>query len=112
MPEWTNEELQAVIAEVARRSTIDPDFRALALKDAAAAISMVGGRPAPKDQSFRFVESSGDQKVIALPDPVPDLEELSEAELVAIAGGDVRVGTDFKYTPSGPSGAGAVTWSR
>jgi hypothetical protein len=111
MPEWTNEELQAVLGEVARRSTVDPEFRALALKDAAAAISMVGGRPAPKDQSYRFVEHT-DAKVILLPDPVPDLEELSEAELVAIAGGDVRVGADFKTTPTGPSGAGAVTWGR
>ena len=34
MPEWTNEELEAVIGEVARRSTVDPEFRALALKDA------------------------------------------------------------------------------
>jgi hypothetical protein len=112
MADWKKDELQAAIAEVARRSTVDPDFRALAVKDAAAAIAKVGGKPAPADQAFRFVENSGDTKVILLPDPVPDLEELSESELVAIAGGDVKVGGDFKTSPTGPSGAAAGSWGR
>jgi len=59
----------------------------LALKDAASAIAKVSGKAAPEGQKFRFVDNSGPEKVIALPDPVPDLEELSEAELAAIAGG-------------------------
>jgi hypothetical protein len=87
MPKWTIDELEAVLAEVARRSSVDPDFRALALKDAASAIAKVSGKAAPEGQKFRFVDNSGPEKVIALPDPVPDLEELSEAELAAIAGG-------------------------
>lgn len=87
MPKWTIDELEAVLAEVARRSSVDPDFRALALKDGASAIAKVSGKAAPEGQTFRFVDNSGAEKVIPLPDPVPDLEELSEAELAAIAGG-------------------------
>jgi len=99
MSKWTIEELETVFAEIARRSSVDPEFRALALKDAASAIARVSGKPAPEDQRFRFVDNSGPEKIIPLPDPVPDLEELSEAELAAIAGGATDgSGPNDKYT--------------
>jgi len=53
---WTIEELETVLAEIARRSSADPEFRALALRDAASAIGRVSGKAAPEDQRFRFVE--------------------------------------------------------
>lgn len=111
MAEWTNDELQAVVSEVSRRASVDPDFRGLAIKDGAAAIKDISGKPAPDGYTFNFVDNSGMVKTIPLVDPVPDLEELSEAELTAVAGGvasDVKV--EVKVTPTGPTAA--VTWTR
>lgn len=118
MAKWTIDELEAVLAEVARRSSVDPDFRALALKDGASAIARVSGKAAPEGQKFRFVDNSGSEKVIPLPDPVPDLEELSEAELAAIAGGAdgahppqpprYQLIWDVHQSPQGTSGGAGI----
>src|SRR5262249_92462 len=92
MKDWTNEELQATFAEVARRAAVDPEFRALALTDSVAAIARVTPRPLPDGVTFRFVDNSGPTKIIPLPDPVPGIsEELSEVELENIAGGDTSI---------------------
>src|SRR5436309_2704484 len=114
MPKWTVDELEAILAEIARRSSVDPDFRALALKDAASAIANVSGRAAPVDQKFRFVDNSGSDKVIPLPDPVPDLEELSDAELAAVAGGTDHGGGCYPGIPPArsPGSLGGGAWSR
>jgi hypothetical protein len=103
MPKWTPNELEAVLAEIARRSSVDPDFRALAIKDAASAITKVSGKGAPEGQTFRFADNSGPEKVIALPEPVPDLEELSEAELAAIAGGAGNGNQQYTINLDGPT---------
>lgn len=86
---WTNEEMQEVVQEVLRRSSVDPEFRALALKDSASAMAKVTTKSLPSDVSFKFVDNSGKVKTLALPDPLPEItqEDLSEAELEAIAGG-------------------------
>jgi len=107
---WTIEELETVFAEIARRSSVDPEFRALALKDAASAIARVSGKPAPQDQRFRFVDNSGPEKIIPLPDPVPDLEELSEAELAAIAGGGTDGSRPYTITEGTPQPT--TMWTR
>lgn len=86
---WTNEELQDAIQELMSRTATDLEFRALALKDSASAIEKIGGRPLVSDMTFKFVDNSGTLKTIPLPDLLPALqeEELSEAELEAVAGG-------------------------
>ena len=88
-PELT--EIQQALREVARRSAVDPDFRKLAVKDASAAIAKVHNKPLPPDYTFRFVDNSGTVKTIPLPDPVTGIEELSEAELEQVAGGNIAV---------------------
>jgi len=88
MKYWKNEELQHVLAEVARRSATDPEFRALALRDATNAISRINPNALPKDVIFKFVDNSGSTKTIPLPDPVNDAsDELSDDELEKVAGG-------------------------
>jgi hypothetical protein len=92
MNSWTNEELQNTFAEIARRAAINPEFRALALKDSAAAIAKVNPKPLPQGMTFQFVDNSGTHKIIPLPDPVPGIsEELSETELENVAGGDSSI---------------------
>jgi hypothetical protein len=101
---WTDAELQDVIAEVSRRATIDPEFRRLALNDAAAAISRITQKALPWEVTFKFVDNSGPVKTIALPDPVVDIfeRELSESELEAVAGGDFSVTANWSKKPKAP----------
>jgi hypothetical protein len=88
MKNWTNEELQEALAAVARRTAIDPAFRALALQDGATAISRVTQRPLPNNITFRFVDNSGTLKTIPLPDPIPQpTDELEEEALEKVSGG-------------------------
>ncbi|MGH9916997.1 MAG: hypothetical protein ACRD63_17120 [Pyrinomonadaceae bacterium] len=44
-------------------------------------------KPLPENLAFVFHDNSGVLKHFPLPDPVPGIEELSEEELLAIAGG-------------------------
>jgi hypothetical protein len=88
MNNWTNEELQEALAAVARRTAIDPAFRALALQDGATAISRVTQKPLPNNITFRFVDNSGTLKTIPLPDPIPQpTDELEEDALEKVSGG-------------------------
>jgi hypothetical protein len=88
MNNWTNEELQRTLNEVARRSTIDPEFRALALENGAEAISKINPKPLTGEMKFHFVDNSGVIKTIPLPDPLlVGTEELSDCDLENVAGG-------------------------
>jgi len=88
MNDWTKEELQRTLTEVARRSTTDPQFRALALENGAEAISKINPKPLPREMTFRFVDNSGVIKTIPLPDPLlAGHGELSDNDLESVAGG-------------------------
>lgn len=88
MSQWTREELQQALAAVARRATVDSDFRKLAIDNGMKAIAAINPKPLPADLDFRFVDNSGSTKVVALPDPIStSSEELSDAELAHAAGG-------------------------
>lgn len=88
MAHWTTSELQETISEVARLCAVDPKFRTLALRDSVSAIARVNPKPLPRDIRFRFVDNSGPEKIVPLPDPIPEIsDELSEASLESVAGG-------------------------
>jgi hypothetical protein len=91
MQEWTQEEADQTVEEVKKRSLTDPEFRALAVNDAKAAIAKVNPKPIPSSLTVRFVDNSGRSKTIVLPDPVARVEELSDAELEEVAGGDNNI---------------------
>jgi hypothetical protein len=89
MDKWQKEQLEAALSEVTRRAAIDADFRALALKDGAAAIARVNPKLSATELVFKFVDNSGPTKTIPLPDPVEGIEEneLSEHDLEHVSGG-------------------------
>jgi hypothetical protein len=85
---WTNEEMIRAAQEVARRVSVDEEFKRLALADGAAAIARVDPKPLPPGVVLKFVDNSGPLKTIPLPTPVSsELDEISEEELEAVAGG-------------------------
>lgn len=85
--QWTQEKADAVELEVKKRAIVDPEFRALALSNPSAAVGQVSDIPLPAGFKIQFVDNAGYNKTIVLPDPVQSVEELTEEELLAIAGG-------------------------
>ena len=88
MLEWTEEEAQRALDEIKKRSATDPEFRALALSNPTAAIAKVNNKNLPAGFQARFIDNSGTVKSFVLPDPIARVEELSDAELEGVAGGD------------------------
>ncbi len=87
MNEWNEQEVQKALEEIGRRSATDPEFRALALRDANAAIAAVSPFPVPEVFKVRFVENEGANLTVVLPDPANADGELSDSELEQVAGG-------------------------
>lgn len=94
MTAWSQSEADRTLEEAKQRSVIDPEFRALALSNAMAALAKINPRPIPAD-SVRFVESLEDLEeignssvlVVVLPPPGTSTDELSLEELENAAGG-------------------------
>jgi len=102
---FTNPQLSKAVGEVFHRASVDPGFRARALKDAAAALGEVATTQSPSDKKtagksagvtssllppdveLRFVDNSGPVKHVVLPDPVLEIDEISDLELEQVAGG-------------------------
>jgi hypothetical protein len=89
--QWTQEEADKTLEEIKKRSIVDPEFRQLALSNPNAAVAKVNPKPMPSGFSVKFIDNSGAQKAIVLPDPVGKVEELSDAELEEVAGGDNNI---------------------
>jgi len=95
MSAWSRSEAARTIEEVKRRSATDPEFRALALTNAAAALAKVNPRPIPQG-SVLFLEpgnaadeASGPERIVVI---LPHLaaavdDELSYEDLENAAGG-------------------------
>jgi hypothetical protein len=105
MSHWTDQEQSQILAELCRRSSVDSEFRQLALRDPARAIAKVTTKTPPPGLSFRFVDPadrtpadpSGSARTIVLPDPIPETAELSDTELESVAGGNFT--STAGYTP-------------
>ncbi len=87
MQVWSEEEIYRTLEEIRKLSIIDSEFRQLALSHPAAAVATVTDIPLPAGYQVQFIDNSGPIKSFVLPDPVNDVEELTDVELEAIAGG-------------------------
>jgi len=87
MSQWTTAEADHILEQVIKRSMEDPEYRALALKDANAAIAQLTPKPLPQGFTVRFVDNAGASRTFVLPDAAPSNAELSDAELEQVAGG-------------------------
>ncbi len=87
MATWSEDEIERTLEEIKKRSITDPEFRELALSDPNKAISKVNPKPVPEVYKVKFLDNSGPVKSFLLPDPVSNVEDLSDAELEAVAGG-------------------------
>lgn len=93
---WTSEQIEQALRTITERGMRDAAFRALALKDARAAIGQVTSEPLPGDFKIQFVDNAGHDLTIVLPDPAPAAaRELKEEELAGVAGGTETYTVDF-----------------
>ena len=91
--------LHNVIAEAVRRSAVDMEFRQLALKDGNAALRKVSTGQVPAGTDVVFIEELPNTSTIVLPNVVDGLEELSEGEMLKVAGGSSpTIGGTIKIT--------------
>ena len=87
MNSWTEEEIERTLEEIRKLSLVDGEYRKLALTDPAAAVAKFNPKPLPQGYDIKFIDNSGAVKSFLLPNPVENVEELSDAELEAVAGG-------------------------
>jgi hypothetical protein len=66
MDPWKTPEFQMVLQELLRRTSVDREFRKLALRDPAAAFAQVSPMQIPEGITFRFVDNDGPIKTYAL----------------------------------------------
>ncbi len=84
---WNEEQFRLIELEIKRRAMSNLEFRELALTNPEAAIAELIDDPLPVGWKINIVESGGANLTVVLPDPVPGIDELSDAELEQVAGG-------------------------
>jgi hypothetical protein len=104
--QWSNAEIREILAEVGRRTANNAEFRALALRDANAALRQVTSKPIPENFKVQFVDNSATHMTVVLPPAKSKEDALSEEELELVSGG----GGAMKATPGSLSGfTGPIT---
>jgi hypothetical protein len=84
----SSDEIQAAVQRVQTRAATDVDFRALCLADPVAAAKEEAGVDVPADFTINVVDNNNADLTVVLPDFVDGAgEELSDADLEAVAGG-------------------------
>jgi hypothetical protein len=88
MSYMNEQELDRAIRDATKRAVIDGEFRKKAVADGAAALAAVSSKAVPPGLTVQFVDNHGkNTKTIVLPEPIVETEQLSEADLEAVAGG-------------------------
>lgn len=87
MSTWTPESVETTFERLKERARNDPQFKALALKDAKAAIQQINPTPLPGGIEFSFLEDTSSDLSVSFSNSAMADGELSDAELDAVAGG-------------------------
>jgi hypothetical protein len=80
---------ERILAELKARAAVDLEYRKRLLADPHQAITEIAGTAPPKELRIQFIEKPADVDVLAV---LPDLaakDQLSTADLEAVAGGDM-----------------------
>ncbi len=87
MPNWTQQELEELLAEMTKKAMTDAEFRKEVLADATKALEKLAGRPLPEGASIKCIEKDPNyQSTFVLPDLI-DEERLEDVGLRQVAGG-------------------------
>ncbi len=87
MAEWTQQEIEELMAKMTKKAMTDPEFRREVLADANAALEKLAGRALPNGVSLKCIEKDPNyQSTFVLPDLL-DEEKLDDESLADVAGG-------------------------
>ena len=87
MANWTQQEMEELIAKMTKKAMTDAEFRKEVLADANKALEKLAGRPLPEGASLKCIEKDPNyQTTFVLPDLI-DEERLEDVGLQQVAGG-------------------------
>ena len=87
MAEWTQQELEELLAKMTKKAMTDAEFRKEVLADANKALEKLAGKPLPPGASLKCIEKDPNyQTTLVLPDLI-DEEKLDDESLSSVAGG-------------------------
>jgi hypothetical protein len=87
MANWTQQEMEELIAKMTKKAMTDAEFRKEVLADATKALEKLAGKPLPDGASIKCIEKDPNyQNTLVLPDLL-DEEKLSDDGLKQVAGG-------------------------
>ena len=87
MANWTQQEMEELIAKMTKKAMTDAEFRKEVLADANKALEKLAGKPLPEGASIKCVEKDPNyQNTLVLPDFI-DEEKLDDVSLQNVAGG-------------------------
>ncbi len=87
MANWTQQEMDELIAKMTKKAMTDAAFRKEVLEDATKALEKLAGRPLPEGSSLKCIEKDPNyQTTFVLPDLI-DEERINDESLEQVAGG-------------------------
>ena len=87
MANWTQQEMEELMAKMTKKAMTDAAFRKEVLADANKALEKLAGKPLPEGASLKCIERDPNyQTTLVLPDLI-DEERLDDESLQKVAGG-------------------------
>mgnify|MGYP000007559908 CR=1 FL=1 len=87
MAEWTQKEMEELLAKMNKKAMTDTEFRKEVLTDATKALEKLAGKPLPEGASLKCIERDPNyQATFVLPDLI-DEDKLDDEALSQVAGG-------------------------
>ena len=87
MTNWTQQELEELMAKMTKKAMTDAEFRKEVLADANKALEKLAGKPLPEGSSLKCIERDPNySSTFVLPDLI-DEERLDDEALTSVAGG-------------------------